>query len=41
MPAKKRFFDGSNFWPDSNLETDEELPYGSLSSAAVYKIHWP
>ena len=29
--TQKHTFGGSDFWPDSLLETDEKLPYASLS----------
>ena len=31
--SKNKLFDGSDFWPDSYLETDEKLPH-------VFKLFW-
>ena len=37
--TKNIFFDGSDFWPDHSLETDEKLPYGNFLFVAVRESH--
>ena len=36
--AKHILFDGNDFWPDSHLETDEKLPYGSFFFVAILQL---